>query len=308
VVALMYVMLLAGMLGSSFVFSLLLADFTPTRLVQVVQGAALATWVLNLVATWKQEPRDPTRNRRARGEAEPSFRAAWKQFVADRRARRFLWATALGTAAFNMQDIVLEPYGGEILHLTVGQTSALTALFAAGSLAAFALSARQLTRGANPFRLAAIGALVGLPGFSAVVFASALESPLMFRAGTVLIGFGAGLFAVGTLSAAMGLERREHVGLALGAWGAVQATAAGLAIAAGGALRDLVDGLARHGALGSVLNDPATGYSFVYHIELALLFAALIAIGPLVRLPRAPAASPFNDSSRRSFGLADLPG
>ena len=43
-----------------------------------------------------------------------------------------LWTLGLGTFAFNMQDIVLEPYGGEILHLSVGATSALTALLAGG--------------------------------------------------------------------------------------------------------------------------------------------------------------------------------
>jgi MFS transporter, BCD family, chlorophyll transporter len=32
-------------------------------------------------------------------------------------------ALGLGTAAFNMQDIVLEPYGGEILGLSVGATT-----------------------------------------------------------------------------------------------------------------------------------------------------------------------------------------
>ncbi|MDZ7651665.1 MAG: PucC family protein [Burkholderiaceae bacterium] len=52
----------------------------------------------------------------------------------------------------------------------------------------------------------------------------------------------------------MSLERNEHVGLALGAWGAVQATAAGMAIAAGGALRDIVSGLAAQGALGATLD------------------------------------------------------
>ena len=50
---------------------------------------------------------------------------------------------------------------------------------------------------------------------------------LLFRIGTVLIGFGGGLFAVGTLTAAMALARDGESGLALGAWGAVQATAAG---------------------------------------------------------------------------------
>ena len=57
-------------------------------------------------------------------------------------------------------------------------------------------------------------------------------------AGRVGIGLGGGLFAVGTLYAAMKLEDGGYVGLALGAWGAVQASAAGLAIALGGALRD----------------------------------------------------------------------
>jgi BCD family chlorophyll transporter-like MFS transporter len=309
VVALMYVMLLVGMVGSGFVFSLLLADFTQMRLVQVVQGAAMLTMGLNLVALWKQEARNPTR--KAKDEPMPAFSPAWRSFIADRRARRFLWAVALGTAAFNMQDIVLEPYGGEILKLTVGATSALTAILAAGSLLAFGVAARVLSRGADPCRVAAYGALAGLPAFSAVVFAAPLDSPTLFRAGTFLIGFGAGLFAVGTLTTAMSLERKEHVGLALGAWGAVQATAAGTAIAAGGAIRDVVSSLATQGLLGSALMSPVTGYSFVYHIELYTLFAALIALGPLVRTARnrtsgKSAASP--EPTPQKFGLADLPG
>ena len=61
----------------------------------------------------------------------PAFGPMWRSFIAQKQARRFLWTVALGTVAFNMQDIVLEPYGGEILGLSVGATSALTALMAA---------------------------------------------------------------------------------------------------------------------------------------------------------------------------------
>jgi BCD family chlorophyll transporter-like MFS transporter len=81
----------------------------------------------------------------------------------------------------------------------------------------------------------------------------------------------------------MNLENRDRSGLALGAWGAAQATAAGLAIAAGGAIRDVVSGLAQSGFLGPALNQLSTGYCTVYHIEIALLFATLIAIGGLIR-------------------------
>jgi BCD family chlorophyll transporter-like MFS transporter len=303
VVALMYVMLLAGMLGSSFLFSLLLAEFTPQRLIQVVQGAAVVTMVVNSVALWKQEARDPARAAALRGEPAPAFRDAWRRFLSNGRARRYLWAVGLGTAAFNMQDVILEPYGGEILHLSVGATSALTALMACGALAGFALSARLLGRGMDALRLAAWGAVAGLPAFSAVVFAAPLESALAFRVGATGIGFGGGLFAVGTLSAAMRMEERAFVGLALGAWGAVQATAAGLSVAGGGALRDLASTLARSGDLGVALANPVTGYNVVYHLEMLLLFVTLVAIGPLVgRRSSGVSTAP------RSFGLADLPG
>ena len=33
------------------------------------------------------------------------------------------------------------------------------------------------------------------------------------------------------------------------------------------------------------MSDPSVGYLIVYHIEIALLFATLLAIGPLVRDP-----------------------
>ena len=64
--------------------------------------------------------------------------------------------------------------------------------------------------------------------------------------------------------------------------------------------------LATQGLLGSALAHPATGYSFVYHIEFYMLFVTLIALGPLVTArSRAPRPSP---ASSTPFGLAEFPG
>ncbi len=301
VVALMYGMLLAGMALSGLVFGRLLQDFSPTRLVQVVQGAAIATMALNIAALWKQEPRQPRQT--APELPRPAFRERWAAFAAQPGARRYLLALGLGTAAFNMQDIILEPYGGEILHLGVGATTTLTALMAGGALAAFALAARWLARGADPYRLAACGLLAGVLAFSAVIFAEPLQSAGLFRAGTTLIGFGGGLYSVATLTIAMGWECGGFHGLALGAWGAVQATCAGVGVACGGAMRDLVSAAATHGALGPALAQAATGYSFVYHVEMLLLFVTLAAIGPLARF-----AGPSSAAPSARFGIADFPG
>lgn len=301
VVALLYVMLLVGMVVSAFAFGALLAEFSQLRLIKVIQGAAVATMVLNLVALWKQEPRDPSAT--APDRPRPPFREAWGALRRGGRTGRLLVVVGLGTAGFSMQDILLEPYGGQILSLTVGGTTILTALLAGGSLAGFALAARSLGRGVDPYRLAALGALVGIIAFSAVIFAAPLASGLLFRAGTCLIGFGGGLFAVGTLTAAMELTDGSQTGLALGAWGAVQATAAGVAIAVGGAARDAVGALAAQGILGPALTGPAIGYGVVYTAEIVLFFATLAAIGPLVR----PASAARPSASSR-FGLAEVPG
>jgi MFS transporter, BCD family, chlorophyll transporter len=301
VVALLYVMLLVGMVASALIFGLVLSTFSQIRLIQVIQGAALATMILNLLALWKQERRDPAAT--SFDAPRPTFAEAWGSFKAGGNPSRLLVSVGLGTAAFSMQDILLEPYGGQILGLSVSATTVLTALLAGGTLAGFALAAQQLDRGSDPHRLAAGGALAGIVAFTTVIFAGAVDSALAFRIGAVLIGFGAGLFAVGTLTAAMALASDGASGLALGVWGAVQATAAGLAIAIGGVLRDAVAQFATSGALGPALNGAATGYNAVYHLEILLLFATLVAVGPLVRHER---QNPVRPAS--SFGLAEFPG
>jgi BCD family chlorophyll transporter-like MFS transporter len=133
--------------------------------------------------------------------------------------------------------------------------------------------------------------MAGIAAFSAVIFAQPFESGTLFGIGTLLIGFGAALFSVGTLMATMAQAREGQVGLALGAWGAAEASSAGLAIASGGILRDVITYFANQGVFGAVLDNPATGYSAVYHIELAMLFATLVALGPLVQRRR-PALLP----------------
>ncbi len=298
VVALLYVMLLLGMIASAMLFGFLLSNFDQIKLIRVVQGAAAVTMVLNVAALWKQEVRRPRR-----AVPRPALRTAWREFSRHSRSGRFLVAVGLGTMAFALQDILLEPYGGEVLGLSVGATTTLTALLAGGTLTAFALAARWLGRGTDPHRLASLGVLAGIVAFTAVIFSGPLSSPALFRVGTALIGFGAGLFAVGTLMAAMELTDGRKVGLALGTWGAVQACASGAGIALGGLLRDFVGDLASRGVLGPALIADSTGYSVVYHLEIGLLFLTLVVLGPLVRLTRDP-----KSHSSQWAGLAGLPG
>ncbi|GAA4036241.1 BCD family MFS transporter [Sphingomonas rosea] len=298
-VALLYVMLLTGTMISALVIGELLIDFTPTRLVQVIQAAALLTLVLNIVASWKQEPRRAPL--RTEASEKLGFAEVWTRLVAEPHSRRLLLGVGFGALAFGMQDVLLEPYGGEILGMSVGATTTLTSLWALGALLGFALAGSRLARGSEPNRLAGFGCVVGMFALLLVIFAAPTATPLLLMVGAAMIGFGGGLFMVGTLVAAMTLARTSEAGLALGAWGAVQASAAGAAILLGGLVRDGISILATGGRLGETLAVRATGYGVVYAAEIVLLLVTILVMGPLVRAQLAPSANPPR------FGLAQFP-
>ena len=280
VVGLMYVMLLIGMIISALVFGIVLADFSPGALIQVIQGCAVATLVLNVTALWKQEPR--SRLRRGKPVVEPSFKEAWATLTKDSRALRTLIVVGLGTFAFSMEDVLLEPYGGQILNMSVSATTLLTATLSLGGLFGFAWASRVLSQGRDPYKMARAGVLVGVPAFLAVIASGYLNAEWLFSLGVFGIGLGGGLFSHGTLTSCMNLAPKDQSGLALGTWGAVQATAAGLGMALGGIIRDLVDLLG-----GAVL----TSYASVYALELVVLIFTIFVVSPLVRpipLPQFP--------------------
>jgi BCD family chlorophyll transporter-like MFS transporter len=298
VVGLLYVVFLAGMIVSALAFGAALQDFTPGRLVQVVQAVAVASLALNVIAIWKQETRRPDRGEVVH-EADPTFQESWATLRQGGQVVRRLVVVGVGTLAFGMADILLEPFGGQVLDLSVSATTLLTALFAFGGLVGFGLASRLAGEGADAHGVARAGALVGVPAFALVMLAEPFGVVGFFLMGNFLIGFGGALFSHGTLTAAMNRAPQEQAGLALGAWGAVQATAAGVAIAVSSGLRDLVTwGMEGRGAFLGI-EGMELGYLSVYALEIVLLGVAVIATLPLLReggadAPRgelAPAAS-----------------
>ena len=146
VVGLMYVMLLLGMIVSAFCYGALLENYTPGRLIQVIQGSAVVTVALNFFAMWKQEARDRRRATAPKG-PEVGFAEAWARLTERRGMLRLLAVIALGTAGFGMADVLLEPFGGQVLHMSVAETTRLTVFLACGSLIGFTMASRWLGRG-----------------------------------------------------------------------------------------------------------------------------------------------------------------
>ncbi len=303
VVALLYFMFLFGMGISAVVIGILLADFSKLRLIQVVQGSAVLTLILNLVAVWRQEQIIINQQKNDKSE---KFFLSWKKFISDRKTNSLIWVVFWGTLAFSMQDVLLEPYGGQILGLSVSETTNLTGVWALGALLGLALAANNSKKTVSSVSNAMTALLLGIVGFSAIIFSSPMQFPFLYFLGTLFIGFGTGLFSVSLLIIAMALSSKTNLGsgFILGSWGAAQAIGAGLGIALGGILRDVVNKIALSGYLGSTFENNSIGYIFVYHLEILFIFITLIVLGMLSQEIN---KRKIKDHDQKSFGLTEIP-
>ena len=100
-----------------------------------------------VVPAWVAQP-DGSYRRHGAEPGAPTFSELWRDFVRNGRNARLLTAIGIGAAGFAMQDALLEPYGGEILKLSVGATTGLTGAWALGSLIGFTASGAALASAA----------------------------------------------------------------------------------------------------------------------------------------------------------------
>ena len=305
VVALLYVMFLVGMGLAALTFGFLLYDFTKLKLIQVVQGAAVVTLLLNIMALWKQEKLVPTLEKDFNKKEEP-FLPVFNSFVKT-GGGSLLLVVFFGTLALSMQDILLEPYGGEVLNLSVSATTNLTALWVFGALIGLVIASKLLKeRKRGPIKSIVIALFVAIIGFCCVIMSDPMNIVLLYFLGSTLIGLGTGLFAVSTLIIAMTIpiSKRAGRGLVLGSWGAAQATAAGLGIGLGGILNDITRAVVGGGDQTFVTQNPAFSYLVVYHLEILLLFFTLVLLGPLSQYL---SSLKIEDKSTDRFGFSEMP-
>jgi BCD family chlorophyll transporter-like MFS transporter len=173
----------------------------------------------------------------------------------------------IATMAFATHDVLLEPYGGQVLGMSVSETMQLTALWGIMTIVGVALAAFFLWKRQPPVMLIGLGCGVGLLGFATISYSSQELAVTIFRLGVALISIGRGLFIVGSVILVMSLVDVNHAGLFLGIWGIVQAMAQGIGVIGGGVARDVAQ---------VYLGDVTLGYTIVYVTSLTLLTVVVL--------------------------------
>lgn len=269
-IATLWVMLIMGTVVSAIIVSALLVDYSHQKLIQVMQGSALTFVVLTVIALWGQERLRPDGSIISENEVVRVRLSLWeslKRLRGERKLQNLFGVIFVATMAFATHDVLLEPYGGEVLGMSVSQTMQLTALWGVTTIVGVICAGILLTRKMPPSLLITVGCGVGLMGFITISYSSQGGLVDIFRAGVAFISVGRGLFIVGSIILVMSLTDISHAGLFLGVWGIVQAIAQGVGVIGGSLLRDVVQ---------RQLSSVPLGYTAVYTAALLLLSGVLL--------------------------------
>ncbi len=247
----------------------------------VAVGAGLF-WFFSV---WREErPGEPTK--------DEGFRTAFSGILADRRTRRY--ALFLGASAFFafMQDAVLEPFGGDLFGLPVGETTRFNAFWGSGVLLGMVITILFTRRwrpdqqvGTTMWGLGLLAIPLIALGGSAWTANLALVRPVL-----VLFGIGFGIFTVGGVSLLMAMSVEDQAAAYLALWSVIQLVSRGAGIAAGGILRDAA--LALTGSFAST-------YGIVFWLEALGAFACIWLLrrvdvaGFAAKSSRTPVAEPM---------------
>lgn len=181
--------------------------------------------------------------------------------------RIFASFLAVSMFSFFMYDVILEPFGGDVFCLSPAVTTRFNAYLGTGLILAMLLGGMALIPRWGKKAVTAWGCAILVVGFLGLALAGFIQQVALLNPCILLLGFGSGLYTVGSVSLMMDLTTTHATGLFIGVWTFIQAAAKGPAALAGGALQTLFIGL---GA------SQAQAYGAVFVVEALGLVVALL--------------------------------
>lgn len=275
-----WLMMIFGFIVTTAVAGRYLDPFSPARLVAVTATVSALAMLVTLLAVWRMEGTAAAPAPAPRG----GFRAALAEIWDEAQARQFTVFVFVSMLAYSAQDLILEPFGGVVFGLSLGETTKLASAQHGGVFAGMILVALAAGRfgGLKAWAIGGCGA--SALALFALAGSGFVGQGWPLAASYVALGVANGAFAaaaIGTMMQLAGQGRSGREGMRMGLWGAAQAIAFGL----GGLAGSMASDLAR-----SLIASPAAAYGAVFFAEGALfvasgLLAARIGRVPVARLP-----------------------
>jgi len=261
VVSIIWTVIMFGILAGAMGGAAYLETYTFSRLVSLFVLTACAVILLTLFAIWGMERRRTA----PQASGAPPLRAALLILRRSRQTRLFFTFILLGLLFHFLQDVILEPFGGEVLNLSVRETTMFNAYNMIGVITGLLLGGAVAIPRVGKKRVAAAGNLIGFVAFAMLAAIALSREPGPVAVSLVLMGLGTGAFTVGSVSLMMDLTVDGQAGLFVGAWTLAQALARFGSSVLSGSIHNLVVGMGggSHVAYAAVFGTQAVGILLV---------------------------------------------
>ncbi len=267
-IAVVWSMMMVGILAGVGLGVGVLNNYSATNLIALFVVMAALVGGLTVASVWRVERRcGPAPSRE-----KITNREAWRAIASSRQTRLFFFFLFSGILFLFIQNTVLEPFGGDVFGMSVGETTRFNAFQMVGVLGAMAVAGRWLSTRLGNKWTASLGLLLASASFLALGISSLTRLAILVSPSILIMGAGMGLFNVGGLSLMMGMSVEGRTGMYMGAWTLSQAIANGVASIGGGVIHDLA--LSLSGA-------ETTAYAAVFLTEALGVLVTLAILGQL---------------------------
>lgn len=176
-----------------------------------------------------------------RPDAREPLRETFRHIWADGRARAFFAFLSISTMTAWMQDVILEPLGGEVFGLEAGVTSQFVRYWGGTTIVTLLIGflALRHRRPMEMTRLAAVGLTLMALGIGGSAVASMMQNLALLYTGLLVYGAGFGLYTFGGLSLMAVMSPSRDAGAYLALWTISVLVFKGLGTFAGGFGRDI---------------------------------------------------------------------
>lgn len=263
-IAIMWFMMITSIIITAIGLSHMVDPYTPEAMQRAFWSVGLVALALGFIGLIKLEDRSGLL---ARVEEK---RHSWGHLIAhvlgNKQASLFFVYLIILLAAILGQDILLEPFGGEVFGMSVKSTTRITSIWGGCVLLAL-LIAGFLESRLDKRPVAFWGGAIAFSGFVLIASSGIMVHQELFFTGVILLGLGTGLSTVSNLALMLDMTTVSNVGLFIGAWGMANAFSRLVGSVLGGVIRDVV---------AEVLLTPNLGYVVVFSIEATLLIISLL--------------------------------
>lgn len=254
-----------GMVMGAGLIKKMLKIYDPATLVSTALVIALVILVLAILAASGQEPK--ASQLIAEKSRQVKFSTALREvIVGDPQVRLFFIIVVMTFVGTLAQDVLLEPFGGLVLGMEVGETTGLTQYWGIGVLIAMLSGGVFLLKKLGHMRVMRIGMLISVLAFAGPIVAGFTSNVSLFKAAVFIMGIGTGLAGAGMLSGTLTFTTRLRAGMLLGVWGVANMTGHAFGSLMGGGVVD---------AVRLLTGNAFAAYATVFGLEMAVLLGAL---------------------------------